>query len=67
MTNRQLFRTGLTGAAIAAVCCFTPLLVWLFALAGVSWAVIYVDIIMIPALVFFIALALIGGFRLRQR
>ena len=34
--DRRLLRTGSIGAAIAAICCFTPALVVLLGLAGLS-------------------------------
>ena len=36
MNDRKLLRTGVIGSAIAAICCFTPALVILFAAAGLS-------------------------------
>ncbi len=38
MKNRTLLRTGIVGAVIAAICCFTPALVFLLAAFGIAWA-----------------------------
>ncbi len=54
----RLLRTGLVGAIITAICCFTPLLVWVFAAVGLGGLVIYLDIVLLPLLGFFIALIL---------
>lgn len=58
-------KIGLVGAIIAAICCFTPVLVWLFAAVGLAGAVIYLDIVLLPLLAFFIALAAWGLYQSR--
>ncbi len=51
MTNdRKLLRTGSLGAAIAAVCCFTPALVVLLGFAGLSAIVGWLDYGLFPIL-----------------
>ena len=49
MGNR-LTHLGITGAVIAALCCFTPLLPWLFGALGLSGALgyIYRDDVLLP-------------------
>ncbi len=50
MNDRKLLRTGVVGSAIAAICCFTPALVILFAAAGLSAIVGGLDYVLFPAL-----------------
>lgn len=56
MNREKLLRFGIVGTIIAALCCFTPVLVLLFAAVGLSWAVGYLDYVLFPALFAFIAL-----------
>jgi mercuric ion transport protein len=56
MNHEKLLRFGIVGTIIAALCCFTPVLVLLFAAVGLSWAVGYLDYVLFPALFAFIAL-----------
>jgi len=62
--NDKLLQVGLLGTVIAALCCFTPLLVWLLALAGLSSAIVYLDWFLFPALAVFAA---ITGYALWRR
>ena len=50
MNDRKLLRTGVIGSAIAAICCFTPALVILFAAAGLSAIVDGLDYVLFPVL-----------------
>ena len=51
MTNdKNLFRTGSIGTAIAAICCFTPALVILVGFAGLSAIVGWLDYGLFPML-----------------
>ena len=61
--DRQL-RVSLVGMAVAALCCFTPALVILFGLLGISAAVGYADYVLLPALAGF-ALMAVMAFRKR--
>ena len=56
MNERTLLGTGLVGTFIAALCCFTPILVVLAGIVGLSTIVGYLDYVLLPALVFFIGL-----------
>ena len=51
MDKRNLMATGIIGAAVAAVCCFTPALVILLGVVGLSGLVGYLDYVLLPALV----------------
>lgn len=50
MDDRKLLRTGLIGSAVAAVCCFTPLLVLVVAGVGLSAITGWLDYGLFPAL-----------------
>ncbi len=50
MNDRKLLRTGSLGAAIAAICCFTPALVVLLGFAGLSVIVGWLDYGLFPVL-----------------
>lgn len=56
MSNRKLLRTGLIGTGVIALCCFTPLLVVLFAAVGVSAWLTWIDWVLFPLLAAFILL-----------
>ena len=56
MITDRLLKIGIIGAAMAALCCFTPVLVVLFAALGLAAWVAYVDMVLIPSLLFFLAL-----------
>lgn len=64
--NNKLIGAGVVGTAIAALCCFTPVLVILFGVVGLSALVGYLDYVLLPALAFFIALTVYAVWR-RQR
>ena len=64
MNDRTLLRTGLIGTVIAAICCFTPVLVILFGVVGLSAAVGYLDYVLFPALAVFLS---ITGYALWRR
>jgi mercuric ion transport protein len=62
----RLLATGIIGSIIAAICCFTPLLVWALALTGFAAFAGWVDYVAIPLLGIFIAITLIALARRRQ-
>lgn len=66
MDDRALVRTGLIGAAIAALCCATPVLVLALAALGLAGAAVWLDWLLIPALLGFTALAAVGLYRQRR-
>lgn len=66
MEDRNLFRIGVVGAVIAALCCFTPLLVGLLAVVGLSAAVGYLDYVLLPALAVFVGLTVYALMRRRR-
>jgi len=41
-------KAGFWTAFVAGICCFTPLLVWSFAFAGVAAYTAYIDYVVLP-------------------
>ena len=66
MKDRKLIGVGVVGAVIAALCCFTPLLVVGAAVVGLSAIVGWLDFILFPALFFFIGLTIYAVRRQRR-
>jgi len=58
MKDKTLLKVGIIGTITAALCCFTPVLVILFGIVGLSALVGYLDIVLFPALGLFILLTL---------
>ena len=56
MNHKKMFRTGLIGAAVSALCCFTPLLVVLSSAVDLSAVIGYLDYVLLPALVVFVGI-----------
>ena len=56
MTNRNLLRLGIGGTVIAALCCFTPVLVVLLGAVGLSAALGWLDYVLLPALAIFLGI-----------
>lgn len=56
----RVMKTGIIGAALAAVCCATPILGILFAAVGLGALTRYFDSVLMAALVVFIGLAAYG-------
>jgi len=66
MGNNRLLRFGVIGTVVAALCCFTPILVLLGAAVGLSWAVGYLDYVLFPGLFVFIGITIYAVWR-RER
>ena len=64
MPDSKLLKIGITGSIIAAICCFTPFLVVLLGALGLSAWLGWLDIVLLPALVIFLA---ITGYALWKR
>ena len=56
MSDNRLLKVGVVGTVIAAVCCFTPLLVVVLGALGLSALVGVLDYVLLPVLALFIAL-----------
>lgn len=65
-SDRKLLLTGIVGTVVAALCCFTPILVVLLGAVGLSAVLGWIDYVLLPALAFFIALTVYAVWR-RQR
>jgi mercuric ion transport protein len=66
MTDKGLLCTGAAGSVIAAICCFTPVLVIAFGVIGLSAWVGWLDYVVFPMLAFFLGLTGYALYRLRQ-
>lgn len=56
--NDKLLKVGVIGTIIVALCCFTPVLVVLFGVVGLSAAVGYLDAVLFPALGIFVVITI---------
>jgi len=63
MKRSTLLKTGIIGTLIAALCCFTPVLVVLLGALGLAAWVGHLDAVLMPALVFFLALTAYAFFK----
>ena len=63
MTDKALLRTGIIGAAVTAVCCFTPRLVVAFGALGLSALLAWLDHVLFSALAVFLAMATLALLR----
>jgi mercuric ion transport protein len=67
MNDKKLLGIGIGGTVVAALCCFTPILVVLLGAVGLSAALGWLDYVLFPALAFFIGLTIYAVHRLRKR
>ena len=58
MNQKKLLKIGVVGTVVAALCCFTPILVILFGAVGLAAMVGYLDYVLFPALAFFAGLTI---------
>lgn len=58
ISHNKYTKMGFWTALIAGICCFTPLLIWGFAFAGLAAYTMYIDIVLLP--VFFAGLAVLA-------
>lgn len=66
MKNSTLFKTGLIGSLVAALCCFTPVLVILLPALGLAAWVGYIDLVVLPLLAGFVVLTVVAWRRMRH-
>jgi len=66
-TDTRLLKFGVAGTVFAALCCFTPFLVVLLGIVGLSAVVGYLDIVLFPALGLFVALTIYALWRKNAR
>ncbi len=67
MNDKKLLSTGIVGTVIAALCCFTPILVVLLGAVGLSAALGWLDFVLLPGLAFFIGLTVYAVYRRQRR
>ncbi len=60
MNSRALLGAGIAGSVVAAVCCFTPVLVIGLGAVGLTAWLAWADMVLLPALAIFIGLAAYG-------
>ncbi len=60
----RLLKTGIIGTVLAALCCFTPVLVILLGTLGLSAIAGYLDYVLFPALLMFLGMT---GYALWRR
>jgi mercuric ion transport protein len=69
-TSSQISKKGLfaalTGTVLVALCCFTPILVVLLGVVGLSAFTSYLDMVLLPALVVMIVLTVLSYIRWRK-
>ena len=56
-------KMGIIGSLVAALCCFTPILVVLLSVLGLGWFTGYLDYILFPVLFIFLGLTVYGYYR----
>ena len=59
----RILKAGLIGTILTALCCFTPVLVVLFAALGLTALVGYLDFVLFPLLAVFVLLLMVGLYR----
>lgn len=64
--NKTLLTTGAVGTGVAALCCFTPVLVILLGAVGLLALVGYLDYVLLPALACFLGLTAYALYRRRK-
>ena len=58
MNHLRLLKVGLTGLVILVLCCFTPILVVVFGAIGLSAVLVWLDYILLPLLLIFVAVTI---------
>jgi hypothetical protein len=56
--KKTLLSIGIIGSIVTAVCCFTPILVVLLGVVGLSAIAGYLDYVLLPALFIFVGILL---------
>lgn len=64
--RKRLLWTGVIGASLVALCCFTPILVLLLGVIGLGAITGDLDYVLFPALAVFLGLAVYAGARQRH-
>lgn len=67
MKDATLVKTGIIGSAILALCCFTPVLVVLLGIVGLSAVLGWLDYVLLPALAVFLGMTIYAVWRRQNR
>ncbi len=67
MNERKLVWTGGIGTVVTAICCFTPVLVILLGILGLSAWLGWIDYVVFPTLAVFLGILGYGLFLYRRR
>ena len=67
METKRLLLTGMIGTVVAALCCFTPLLVVVLGAVGLSALIAILDLVLLPALVIFIGITVYALWKRQSR
>ncbi len=66
MKNKTILRTGIIGSIVMAICCFTPFLVVVLGVVGLSAWLGWLDYVLLPALAVFVLIVVYGFIRVRR-
>lgn len=66
MKDKNILKTGIIGTAIAAICCFTPILVVVLGAVGLSAWLGWLDYVLFPALGVCVVIMVYGFHRVRR-
>lgn len=67
MDDRKLLFAGGTGSVIAALCCFTPLLLILLPAIGLAAWLAWLDYVLLPLLAISLAVTAVAALRLYRK
>lgn len=67
LDDRKVLATGIIGTVVAAICCFTPLLVVVLGAAGLAAWLGWIDYVLLPALAVFLGITAYGLYLRRCR
>ena len=67
MNARRWLGVGIAGSIIAALCCFTPVLVVLLGAIGLSAWLSWLDVVLLPLLALCLAVTVVAWWRVRRR
>jgi len=67
VNNNKLLTTGVVGTVLAALCCFTPVLVILLSGVGLAALIGYLDVVLLPTLAIFVLITLYALWRRRRQ
>ncbi len=66
ISDKALLKVGVIGTVVAALCCFTPILVVVIGPVGLSAAIGWLDAVLVPALLVFLGVTLYALWKRRS-